>query len=234
LVGQWSAAVERHAFLRRADLVRGTAQGAGAVQVHVFVEPLVPGRRPEDLLRVDEESAEGEDGVNAREQIALVRVAEVMDGQRRDHRIERTRGQRVREFLDVQGGLEWRQPHLRFGQHLRRLVQQVERTRLDPPRDVLAQEARPRAQVEQGGGGFNGSRHQVRCGGVEGLKARNQPSAGEVVFGGVPDLAHGWGLSIFRVERSEPRWSVWRSTWRGSSIEPLSLLFQLPQVEVMS
>lgn len=108
LVGQRSAAVEGHAFLRRADLVRGTAQGAGAVQVHVFVESLVPGRRPEDLLRVDEESAGGEDGVNAREQVALVRVAEVMDGQRRDDRIERTRGQRVREFLDVQGGLEWR------------------------------------------------------------------------------------------------------------------------------
>jgi len=119
----------------------------------------VPGRRPEDLLRVDEKSAGGEDGVNAREQIALVRVAEVMDGQRRDHRIERTRGPRVREFLDVQGGLEWRHPRLGFGQHLWRLVQQVERTRLDPPRNELAQDARPRAQVEQGGGGFNGSRH---------------------------------------------------------------------------
>ena len=191
LVGQWSAAVKGHAFLCGADLVRGTAQGAGAVQMYVFVEPLVPGRRPEDLLRVDEESAGGEDGVNAHEQVALVRVAEMMDGQRRDDRIERTRGQRVREFLDVQGGLEWRQPSLGFGQHLRRLVQQVERTRLDPPRDELAQEARPCAQVEQGGGGFNGGRHQVRGGGVERVEARDQPSAREVVFGGVPDLAHG-------------------------------------------
>ena len=146
-------------------------------------------RRTEHLLGIDEHAAGAQDVVDAGEQVALAGVVEVVDGQRRDDRVERTGRQPVGEIADV-GRPAVAQALASLLEHCGRGVEHVQLGGRVGSGDLGAQQAGARPEVEDALRGGRAERDRLDRRVVEAVVRGDQaPARGVVVDGvGVEDL----------------------------------------------
>jgi hypothetical protein len=180
-----------HALDRALNLLLGTPKRAGTVKVSRFEKPLESIAPAGNLFGIDKDPAQGENLENPRVKVALVLVAEMVNGQSRNHGVEWTAGQSCREGLNQELGFPASQANGSALQHIGRAIEEMNPRVLDPLNDRRRKESRARTEIEDARGGGAKSFDQLGYCAVELVKAGNESASLGVVGESVPNRLHG-------------------------------------------
>jgi putative membrane protein len=173
--------IHLHALFGAGDLLRSRARAFASLTPQLPVDAMQPLRRAGHVLGVHEHSTGPQAPHDAREQVALLAVLEVVDRERGDDRVEGAVGELLAQVRDDRRHGPRRQPPLGHSEHLRSAVEHRHVRARVAREHGLPHQARSRAEVEHPLDRTRAQRDHVHGGAVEEVEAWHDPPSLAVV-----------------------------------------------------